>query len=709
MVTRGRRRRAIGASGLIAASLFLPASAQAQCGEPLPAGQVQQAAARDVTPDDLVRLRDIGPSAVMFLYSSPFGISPDGKRVAFQIRRADPESNSYCLAMVVMELDSARSPVVVDRGGALIRVRFPRGALAGYPSGEPRLITPAWSNDGSRIAFLKLVDGRDQVWIANADGTGSRQVTSAEVDVEDFAWAADGKAIVYRIRPAIEAARRAIEREGLSGFVYGDRWAPVASNRPWPGEPIPSQFEVASLDGKARDATEAERRRIEQPEGIARPDGASWIAASGRALAWVAPSDSARTYSEGKLRVRWQSGAAANCGAAACRGDFMGLWWSTAKDTLWFLRREGWGKSELALYNWTPAKPAPVRIFATRDRLLGCQRARERLICALEQSTRPRRIVSIDPSKGAMHEVFDPNPEFRTLRLGRVERLQWRNDRGIEIYGDLVLPPGPPPARRLPLVIVQYETRGFLRGGTGDEFPIFALAAQGFAVLSIERPRNVSSLTPAADAGERIRLDRGDWADRRSVLSAFATGIALLEKRGIADPARVGITGLSDGSASAQFALVNSSLFAAASLSACCEDPNTLLPLLGLRGAGNLRKYLYPAYTDVDPKFWSVYSLARNARRLDVPLLLQSADDEYLMSLETFTAFKEAGKPVELIVFPGEHHTKWQPSHRFAIYRRNIAWFSFWLAGEATKYATPAEIRRWASMRLLQRRPLSSR
>lgn len=635
----------------------------------------------------------------MFLYGSPFGISPDGRRIAFQIRRADPETNNYCLAMVVVDLDSARSPVVVDRDGELIRVRFPRGALAGYPSGEPRMITPAWSTDGSRIAFLKNVGAQDQVWIADTDGTGSRQLTNAAVDVEDFAWTADGRSIVYRIRPAIEAARREIDREGMSGFVYDERWAPVASNRPWPGEPIASQFGIASLDGKAREATEVERRRIEQPEGAVRPDGASWIATSADAMAWIAPSDSTRTYSDGALRARWRSGASAICGAPACRGDFMGLWWDRAGDALWFLRREGWGESELALYSWTADQTAPVRIIATKDRLLGCQRARDRLICAIEQSTRPRRIVSIDPSSGAMKEIFDPNPEFRNLRLGHVERLQWTNDRGIEVYGDLVLPPGPTPAKRLPLVIVQYETRGFLRGGTGDEFPIFALAAQGFAVLSIERPRNVSSLAPGADAAERIRLDREAWADRRSVLSAFATGIAPLVKRGIVDPALVGITGLSDGSASAQFALVNSDLFAVASLSACCEDPNTLLPLLGPRGASNLRKYRYPAYANADPRFWSAYSLARNARRIKAPLLLQSADDEYLMSLETFTAFREAGTPVELIVFPGEHHTKWQPSHRLAIYKRNLAWFGFWLKREAGKFATVAETRRWDTMR----------
>src|SRR3546814_7367490 len=50
-----------------------------------------------------------------------------------------------------------------------------------------------------------------------------------------------------------------------------------------------------------------------------------------------------------------------------------------------------------------------------------------------------------------------------------------------------------------PLVVVQYDTRGFLRGGTGDEYPIQALAASGFAVLSVSRP--IDYATSIARAG----------------------------------------------------------------------------------------------------------------------------------------------------------------------------------------------------------------
>src|SRR3546814_9514621 len=53
-------------------------------------------------------------------------------------------------------------------------------------------------------------------------------------------------------------------------------------------------------------------------------------------------------------------------------------------------------------------------------------------------------------------------------------------------YGDLIYPVGYQRGTRYPMVVVQYRTRGFLRGGTGDEVPIQTLADQGFLVLSVD-------------------------------------------------------------------------------------------------------------------------------------------------------------------------------------------------------------------------------
>ncbi|MFA6117551.1 MAG: hypothetical protein WC729_26405 [Sphingomonas sp.] len=73
---------------------------------------------------------------------------------------------------------------------------------------------------------------------------------------------------------------------------------------------------------------------------------------------------------------------------------------------------------------------------------------------------------------------------------------------------------------------------------------------------------------------------------------------------------------------------------------------------------------------------------------------------EYRLGLEAVSAFQYAGAPVEMCEFPDEHHVKWHPAHRLAIYERNLDWFDFWLQGKASSEPKRRnEIRRWEAMR----------
>ncbi len=688
----------------VASALFLGLASPALAAEPsctglTPPQAVPQGSERTITARDLATLRDLGPTAGMFLGQSPVGISPDGRHIAFQLRQADPDRNRFCLGMYVLDLAAGARPIVVDSGGELVRFHFTRGTLADYPSGEAQMITPRWSPDGRWIAFLKSTGGPTQVWVARTDGSGSHELTRSAVSVEDFAWTPDGRWVVVMTRPDFARQREAIEQEGRNGWHYDDRWSPVASNHPWPTKAIDTDYRLYDLaDGSDRTASATERNAFGPPPDLTARAGASRPAIQGTNRAWFEPIAPKAIDPDDVLHVRLGDHAI-ECTAEACRGVFKGLWWSGQE--LVFLRAEGWGSSELGLYVWKPGSGAPRRTLSTSDLLLGCQLLQGRLLCAQEKSTTPRQLVWVDPHDGRRHLIFDPNPEFQRLKLGSVERLHWLNNRGLPVFGDLVLPPGYRGDHRLPAILVQYRTRGFLRGGTGDEFPIQLFAAHGFAVLSIDRPHNISSLTPAASEDAKVRIDYGGWNDKHSVLSAITSGFAYLERRGLIDPARIGITGLSDGSTTAQFALLNSPLFHAASLATCCEDPKTLMPLMGPYGDRYLFSYLYPGYTDDDEGFWGPYSMARNAKRFDTPLLLQLPDDEYLAGLENFASLSEQHKPVDLYVFPDEHHSKWQPAHRLAVYERNVDWFDFWLNGRRNSDPAKAEqYRRWDAMKM---------
>jgi len=342
------------------------------------------------------------------------------------------------------------------------------------------------------------------------------------------------------------------------------------------------------------------------------------------------------------------------------------------------------------------------QILATEDLLAGCQLVGSKLICARDASKEPRRIVSIDAGTGAVRTLFDPNPQFSALDLGAVERLHWTNEFGLPGFGDLVLPPGYRPGNKLPLIIVQYRTSGFLRGGTGDEYPIFALAARGYAVLSVDNPPAyyTTAGSEIRDVYEAQRLNQADWNERRSILSSTLAGIKILVDRGVVDQQRIGITGLSDGASSVEFALVNSDVFAAASISTCCFVSKSMMVYGGLAVAEDRKRMGFPTASGADVAAWRSNSLALNADRVRVPLLMQVADNEYVTALDAYTALRDAHRPVELYVFQDEYHIKWQPAHRAAIYERNLEWFDFWLRGKVDPDPTKIDqYTRWSAMR----------
>src|SRR3546814_8501332 len=72
----------------------------------------------------------------------------------------------------------------------------------------------------------------------------------------------------------------------------------------------------------------------------------------------------------------------------------------------------------------------------------------------------------------------------------------------------------------------------------------------------------------------------------------------------------------------------------------------------GIAWADYNRTLGYPPATQDAPDFWKPYSMALNAKDMNVPLLIQASEDEYLLALETFTALRENGKPVDMFVYP---------------------------------------------------------
>jgi hypothetical protein len=252
-------------------------------------------------------------------------------------------------------------------------------------------------------------------------------------------------------------------------------------------------------------------------------------------------------------------------------------------------------------------------------------------------------------------------------------------------------------------VIVQYRSKGFLCGGSGDEYPIFPLAAAGFAVLSFDRPTDMQlaaryAMDDAQSLASYMAAQTHDSYRDWQALSALESILTTLDKRGIIDLRAVGITGLSNGAETVDFALFNSKSFAAAAESGMWSPD-----YYDLAVNDQLRAQLRAENESTSRRgaiaMWRQRALAYHAEDVVTPTLFQVSDRELIQVAPNIIALKDAGKPVEAYVFPDEYHIKWQPQHKLAVADRAIDWFRFWLQG----YEDPAEsktrqYRRWEQL-----------
>lgn len=678
-------------SAALPSVLFAEAAASPECSAILPPDHLI-AGKRALVPEDLARLRDIGPAEPQ-AYAEPFfTVSPDRRWAAFQLRQGDPVRNSYCLAMIILDLSGKERPKIVDEGGDPLLLSLDFRGIADFPMGYMRVVSPRWSADGKWIAFLKHAGGMTQVWRTFVDGSGRNPLTHSDVDVVDFQIGPDGSSIVYATRPDIERQKRKNEKEGLNGWHYDDRFVPFLSKRPLPQTPVPREAQVLDLaSGKVRAANSHEAELVSADRQIIANAGAApAIDGTGLEISATNLMGGAQARS---FHARMTNGLTAICMAQVCEGA-MRPWWMPGKTHVRFFRWEGWANASTAIYDWNVTRGTVRRTYLTDDVLSSCSPSAGSLICRIDSSLEPGRLVRLDPATGRRDTLFDPNPEFAHLMLGKPERLHLRNALGSETIADLVLPVGYRKGQRYPMVVVQYDTRGFLRGGTDDEYPIQAFANRGYAVLSFKRPQLASALR-ARDYEEVGRENLKQFADRKNVQASLEDAVRLAIDRGIADPARVGITGLSDGSSTVEWALIHSSIFSAAATSSCCWD-SVGVATVGPSAARHFLAEGYPGVLGRNDPFWKEVSLLDNARRISTPILVNASEEEFFDSLLTYTGLREAGEPIDLIVYPGEYHARWQPAHRLAAYLRSLDWFDYWLRGiRSDDPNRQSELREW--------------
>ncbi len=338
-------------------------------------------------------------------------------------------------------------------------------------------------------------------------------------------------------------------------------------------------------------------------------------------------------------------------------------------------------------------------MLQTSDALGACDRSGRVFVCTRETASMPAELVTVALDGGAIEPLFQPNHAL-AAQMPQAERIEWRTARGEEASGLFFAAKSQRADVPAPAVVLQYETRGFMKGGTGDEWPVALLVRNGISVFVVQRLEDRAAYERYNFPEINTRVF-GALEYRWMPLRAIESGLDLLAQQRRIDRRSVGVTGMSDGCATMLFLLLHDDRFAAASGSCMGED--LLTYYLGSQfGQQMTRRDLRADPADPLRNFYYQQTLlALNARRIVTPILAHHADREFMSGMQNYAALKEAGRPLELHLFADEYHWKWQPRHREVIYARNVDWLRYWLQDwQDPDPAKAAQYARWDALRV---------
>ena len=632
-------------------------------------------------------------------------ISPDGSNVAFVVEQAADEKHSKDASYSSLWL-------VSTSGGTPRQLTQIPGSVSG----------PQWSVDGRKIAFMATKPGApaSQVYEIELEGGQIRQLTRHPSAVAGFSCSPNGKTIAFLATTAdavtpeqqqkIDLGYNVID-VGVSEPVQRRNprklWlldlesaksrlleiaAPHIMTVQW--SPTGTELLLTVADRPYTDWEQLRPRIVTvSPSGgipklfcstLGKISGLSW-APDGKSIGFLGSLENGTDFFPNGLFVcRGEGSTPEDLSAGSPYAIESFRWMPDGQSLLVAVSEEAnraLARLDIQSRKLTRLTQVPLVLAYRSD--YSVSRNTKSIACILASSTKPPDIWCRDlsePRAGNANREWKRltqlNSDLEERGLGEGEIVQWKAPDGWEISGVLIKPVGYRAGTRYPLIVYVHGSNG----GEANDFHLHQndwgqlLAANGYAVLL---PNYRGSIMGSSQFRRGARGDYGG-KDLLDVLAGADSMVA----RGIADPARLGVGGISYGGYLTNLCVTRTTRFRAAVSVAGFSNWVTFHGGESLAPeAAEKLEWGKSTYENFD-LLWQHSPIAHVGNARTATLLILGEEDPGIplhQGLHLFRGLTHFGVPSQLIVYPREGHGLREPNHLRDYYSRILEWFGKYL------------------------------